>query len=236
LVFLGACRSDPAGEEATLGVRWCVYGQTANADWCGLAGIETVQMVEDDEPLDDFTWPCRDGALVPDGPNFAAGDYTIRFEALDAAGYVVASTHDPEVSLGDDVTVNDGDRIVLDHNDFDTGQTGSVDVPVRFESPAGGEPLPCDGAGIDAIGWEFFVDACGTWQGVGVAVRIEEGRTCDDANFRLAGVPFGVYSLGSAGSPVVATAGELRWEGTCAGLVLREDSVVAGECTIPLAE
>jgi len=231
-----ACKSDPAGEEATIGVRWCVYGQTANADWCGLAGIETVRMVEDDEPLDDFTWPCSDGALVPDGPNFAAGDYTIRFEALDAEGYLVASTHDPKVSLGDDVTVDDGDQIVLDRNDFDTGQAGTIEVPVRFESPVGGEPLSCDDAGIGAVGWEFFGDACGTSQGIGVAVHLEDNKSCSDAEpWQLQDVPFGVYSLGSTVSPVVATAGDTRWQGTCTGLVLREDSAIASECVIPLA-
>jgi hypothetical protein len=230
-LFLSGCPGSPTGEDATLEVRWWIYGQRPDTHWCELAGIVDVRMVEDGDPIEDFEWPCDAAEYVSDGPVLGAGEYFLRFEGVDETGYVIASN--PDGDAADHVTVEEGGTIVLDQYDLDAGGVGDLEVPALFRN-AGGEAVSCTAAGVVRMGYEFSVDACGEAHGKGAAVYADAaggGVGCDAAQLSLSDVPFGVYTLS-----ITAFAADVAWAGECTGLVLETESLVAPECVIERTE
>lgn len=214
-------------DEDTLAGTWTVGGQPANATSCADAGIMNVRLAfhtndQGTALFRDFTFPCSAGGFDSRsgmGPTLPDGMYYSQWQALDAAGAVIATSELPLLELDTSAVTH----ATLAPVDFPAGEPMLV-INIRYQLLGGAEDGTCDEAMMQDSGYMFLLRTS-----TGSLVSLSPPITACVNQVELPGLPADTYSLEIAG---MATDGT-KYGTTCGGLAY-ESGVTMYDCFVDI--
>lgn len=200
-------------DEDTLAGTWTIGGAPADAASCAAAGIMNVRLAfhtndQGTALFRDFVLPCSDGGFDSRsgmGPTLPEGMFYSQWQALDAAGEVIATSELPLLELDTSAV----DHATLAPVDFPAGEPMLV-INIRYEIPGTATDGTCTEAMIANNGTYMFLLTTST----GSLVTLDPPITSCVNQVELPGLPPGTYSLEIAGEALDGT----KYGSVCGGL------------------
>jgi hypothetical protein len=214
-------------DEDTLDGTWTIGGQPANATSCADAGIMNVRLAfhtndQGTALFRDFTFPCSAGGFDSRsgmGPTLPDNMFYSQWQALDAAGNVLATSELPLLEL---------DTSAIDHATLATVDFPAADpmlvINIRYQLLGGAEDGTCDDAMMQDSGYMFLLRTS-----TGTLVSLSPPITTCVNQVELPDLPADTYSLEIAG---MATDGT-KYGTTCGGLAY-ESGVTMYDCFVDI--
>lgn len=190
----------------TLDGTWTVGGQPANATSCAAAGIMNVRLAfhtndQGTALFRDFTFPCSAGGFDSRsgmGPTLPDGMFYSQWQALDAAGAVIATSEIPLLELDTSAVTH----ATLAPVDFPAGEPMLV-INIRYVIPGTATPGTCAEAGVSNIAYNFDL-----FTTAGAPVALDPDITTCVNQVELPGLPNGTYILEIAAQ---SADGVIKW-------------------------
>lgn len=193
-------------DEDTLAGTWTVGGQPANATSCADAGIMNVRLAfhtndQGTALFRDFTFPCSAGSFDSRsgmGPTLPDNMFYSQWQALDAAGTVIATSELPLLELDTSAVTH----ATLAPVDFPAGEPMLV-INIRYEIPGTATDGTCAEAGVSNNRYIFDLFTAG-----GAAVSLDPDITTCVNQVELPGLANGTYNLEIAAE---SADGSIKW-------------------------
>lgn len=202
-------------DEDTLAGTWTIGGAPADAASCAAAGIMNVRLAfhtndQGTALFRDFLLPCSNGTFDSRsgmGPTLPEGMFYSQWQALDAAGEVIATSELPLLELDTSAS----DHATLAPVDFPAEPTFVINI--RYTIPGTATPGTCDEAGVEDEDYTFALFSGAT------QLSLDPPVTGCVNRIELTGLDRGIYDLEIAakGSGVDWGTGALPGS-ECAGL------------------
>ncbi len=192
--------------EDTLAGTWTVGGAAADAASCAAAGIMNVRLAfhtndQGTALFREFILPCSDGGFDSRsgmGPTLPDGMFYSQWEALDAAGNVLATSELPLLEL-DTSAVTHANLAPVDFPAADP----ILIVNIRYEIPGTATDGTCAEAGVSNSRYIFDL-----FTTAGAPISLDPDITTCVNQVELPGLPSGTYNLEIAAE---SADGSIKW-------------------------